>query len=515
MSKRFSAFFHKLPGMIPWLGGLFFVYILCLLVLGEGAFSFAFNNQAIASNRVLFPIALALIALCLLCARLLGRRGSGKKAIHPVMALAAAHILLFLLQWIMVRSLWFYPAWDPLEVRLAAEEIARGVPFTRGEYYAFIPHNAALALIMSIPYQIGLVLGMAEPYIMLPIFGAAGINLSCFFATLSLGRLTGSRRAALFGFGLSTVFVLLSPYVSIAYSDSYAVLFPVLTLFLCLTRLRPALKWFLMTLVSAVGAVMKPTVLIFWIALVLCEGLRLCARLPWKGKDFKRMAAIGAVILLGFLPNLLLQNTAKTMLSGSPNPEGQLPLTHYLMMGFNPDTYGGNSPEDETFSRSFETLEERKKANVDKTWERLTAMSLPKAAQFFSVKMYKSYNSGTFAWNGSFLPMETPRRSDGLSVFLRSIYYNNGEYNSLFIGIYHTLWLGILTLCAFAFLGAGKSQPQLPVLALTLLGLSGYLMLFECWPRYLFLYAPFFVIVAGIGFWNLAKRFAPEKPKVR
>ena len=34
----------------------------------------------------------------------------------------------------------------------------------------------------------------------------------------------------------------------------------------------------------------------------------------------------------------------------------------------------------------------------------------------------------------------------------------------------------------------------------TLIGLTAYLLLFEVWPRYLFLYAPFFVILSSLAF---------------
>ena len=37
------------------------------------------------------------------------------------------------------------------------------------------------------------------------------------------------------------------------------------------------------------------------------------------------------------------------------------------------------------------------------------------------------------------------------------------------------------------------------LLALTLLGVTAYLLLFEVWPRYLFLYAPFFILLASMA----------------
>ena len=61
------------------------------------------------------------------------------------------------------------------------------------------------------------------------------------------------------------------------------------------------------------------------------------------------------------------------------------------------------------------------------------------------------------------------------------------------------LWLGILTLCAYAAIRL-RRHPAVQLLALTLLGLTAYLLLLEVWPRYLFLYAPFYVILASTAF---------------
>ena len=42
--------------------------------------------------------------------------------------------------------------------------------------------------------------------------------------------------------------------------------------------------------------------------------------------------------------------------------------------------------------------------------------------------------------------------------------------------------------------------------ALSLLGLTAYQLLFEVWPRYLFLYAPVFLVLALLGVEKLGQR---------
>ena len=45
-----------------------------------------------------------------------------------------------------------------------------------------------------------------------------------------------------------------------------------------------------------------------------------------------------------------------------------------------------------------------------------------------------------------------------------------------------------------------RKHAGVSLLALTLFGLTAYVLLLEVWPRYLFLYAPFFVILASMAF---------------
>ena len=65
------------------------------------------------------------------------------------------------------------------------------------------------------------------------------------------------------------------------------------------------------------------------------------------------------------------------------------------------------------------------------------------------------------------------------------------------------VWLGVLALCAGAAFIHRKNR-HVAVLVLSLLGLTLYILLFEVWPRYLFLFAPFYALLAAMF-------FAPER----
>lgn len=502
MLSFFRRLCARLPRGITLFTGALFLCILGILLLGQSVFSFAYRNGSSLSNLQLFLIVLLVFAAWVAGLVLWRRREKPLKGIKPrhlVLFLCIGNVLLFLVQLVYVRSLWFYPSWDPAACHEAALALALGHPIPDPSYFVLCPNNAPLTLALALPLWIGVQLGLAVPYLMLPIFAAMLVNLASLFCTLCIYRLTESRPATLFSYGPTSVFVLLSPYCTMPYTDAFAILFPVLTLYCYLSVRRPLLKWFLVGLFSAIGGAIKPTGYIVLIALLLLQGLRTLASLPMRKRAMVRVCTAFVALVLGLAPGVLFQRQATFLLAGSAKPEGQLSLTHYLMLGVNPDSYGGHSPADVEFSLSFPTLEERTQGNLQEFARRLTAMSPGEGLRFFSIKLYKAYNSGTFEWFGSHLAAEVPKRTDLVSLFLRSFYYSKGEYRKVFITVYQGLWLMILSLCALALFLARKKQPHLPALALTLLGLSCYLLLFEVWPRYMFLYAPFFTILASLG----------------
>ena len=239
--------------------------------------------------------------------------------------------------------------------------------------------------------------------------------------------------------------------------------------------------------------------LIVLIALILLGVCRFVSQGDFSLKTCKRAAALVLAVLLGMAPGTLFQDAATAYLAGSDTPQGQLSETHYLMLGMNGDTYGGHSPGDVEFSQSYATLDQRRSANVQKAWERLTGRTLGQNLHFFAVKTYKAYADGSFAAHDSFMTLEVPKRTDGLSLLLRSFYLPKGQNAPYAHTLTQLLWLGVLALCGVSCV-LRRRNGAVAVLALTLLGLTAYLLLFEVWPRYLFLYAPFFVILAAMAF---------------
>lgn len=336
------------------------------------------------------------------------------------------------------------------------------------------------------------------PFVVLPYLDAVLLNLTAYFTVRCAQRITPSRWARGFAAAVSILWIALSPYVLYPYTDTWAVLFPVLAIYAWLTVRRPALRWGLVSLACFAGAAVKPTVLIVLIALGLLGLCRFLGRRDFSAAAWKRALAVLAALVLGAVPGQVFQRASTAYLAGSAVPQEQLSETHYLMLGMNGETYGGHSPDDVAFSQSFESLADRQRANLQRAWERVCEKGLWGNVRFFTIKLYKAYADGSFAANSSFLDLEIPRRTDTLSTFVRSLYHHRGSLNPLCHTLAQGLWLAVLALCAVAAF-ARRRRPEAQALTLAILGATAYLLLFEVWPRYLFVFAPLYVLLATMA----------------
>ena len=488
----------SLPAAWSALTGAMFVFVLGLLALGQPALSRYYQNLSLASNLALMPAALAGVALLLWGrARLetANARSGGKGSLWRIRALFAAVLAV---QLVVARCAWYKMGWDIANVYTTAEELARGQALTDPGYFRMCPNNAPLTILQAVPMWVAVRLGLAVPFVVLPYLDAVLLNLTAYFTVRCAQRITPSRWARGFAAAVSILWIALSPFVLYPYTDTWAVLFPVLALYAWLVVRRPALKWGLVSLACFAGAAIKPTVLIVLIALGLLALCRFLARRDFSAAAWKRALAVLAALVLGAVPGQAFQRASTAYLAGSAVPQEQLSETHYLMLGMNGDTYGGHSPDDVAFSQSFESLADRQRANLQRAWVRVCEKGLWGNVRFFSIKLYKAYADGSFAANTSFLDMEVPDRTDVLSVFIRSLYHRRGSLNSLYNTLAQGLWLAVLALCAIAAF-ARRRRAEAQALTLALMGATAYLLLFEVWPRYLFVFAPLYVLLATLA----------------
>ena len=171
------------------------------------------------------------------------------------------------------------------------------------------------------------------------------------------------------------------------------------------------------------------------------------------------------------------------------------------MMGLNEETDGVFAQKDVFFSQNFGSYQERNHANLEVAIERVRDMGVKGYFEHLFHKCLIAYNDGTFAWGreGGFYK-EILTKNIKAADLLRNIYYNKGEYYYIFVALEQTVWLVVLIgmlPCLFA-----KKSDDIAVIALSLLGISAFLLIFEVRARYLFLYSPWFVSLGGMGYYK-------------
>ena len=189
------------------------------------------------------------------------------------------------------------------------------------------------------------------------------------------------------------------------------------------------------------------------------------------------------------------------------------------MMGLNPESGGGFSPDDVYFSDSFDTPKERSKANIDKAIERLKALGGKGLVEYYAKKAMLNFDNGTYSWSmeGNFY-YDVPEEPNGsASPFLRDIFYYDGEYYQHFATLQQYLWIMILlgNFGVIFIIRDKKMRSAVAVAILALIGLTMFEMLFEARARYLFNYSPIFIVTASVGWYAMLKSAASAVTSIK
>ena len=399
---------------------------------------------------------------------------------------------------------YFKTGWDAQTVEGTANLIALGnYEEAQNRYFSFYPNNVFLTFLFSVVIKLGYAVGVTNYYFVTIVFqcllfAAAGYLVYCCAEKLM------NPVWAVGVWVLYVMFVGMSPWVVIPYSDATGVFFPILIfyIYLCIKNGRHIrCNLVLLTLVSYVGYRIKPQILIMLIGIGIVTVLEFvksddCVRKIWR----RRLLWPVLGILLGL--GVVTAGVKATRLQ--IDEELVFSIPHYLMMGLNEEFNGVINLEDQDFSMSYSTVEERTRANLQVASERIRQMGLPGLVKLWTRKTLTNFSDGTFAWweEGEFYSQEMYEGNYHLRSLLSRFYYQHGAGFEGFVNYMQALWMGILLLAAVASLKRKHGVAD-NILMLSVVGLFLFETVFEARARYLFIYAPVFVLLAGLGAYRI------------
>ena len=413
-------------------------------------------------------------------------------------------IILFVVQIFIAYNIVFEPGWDAGGVYNSAKIFVNGNRADIVIRYPFsmYPNNLLLLFIESAVISFCNLFANENEVVQLMVFAVLNsmINVAACYLTYKSASLICKKEIAFAAFILAVLNFGLSPWNVVFYSDSLGLVFPILTFYLFMKPNKTEkMNWIskiMAVIAGCIGYNIKPQCLIMLIALFIFQFFS-CLRNKKKLLQIVMLAGcfIFSLITIKTSINLICEKNQIVLDSNQ-----RLGMSHFLMMGNNEEGGGLYVGDDVIYSKSFATPQERKKANIQRTFERMKDMGIAGYLRFLAKKMLTVYNDGTYAWGGegNFFMVVFPQPDNHIAVFLRNIYYADHKYYDIYVTVMQSIWVFVLGAAALSGLGKENRQ-EIIVLMLSIAGLTLFEVLFEARARYLYTYAPVFCILAAIG----------------
>lgn len=468
--------------LIRYIYLILFAFILLIVFISHNDFYLSLRQPPIISNLlvgilIVFPIILIL--------RMIKKEVSDKTYKKALIILS---IIVFIIQIIILRCTYFYTDWDVKTVR----DIISTNDFFHNYYLTKYPNTLLYVLILKLYYSLPII---GKYYFPLLIINALLVNLSGIITSLTIKRFTNNTKA-LIGYILLIPLVLLSPWINIPYSDTLVILFPILIIYIYTKENKKERDYFLIGFLSVLAYFTKPTAFIVFIGIIILSIIKLI------NKSLKLDKIKVLTIILGLFSSFVICIGSISFLHFVPYPHtNSFGAIHYLAMGQNNTTFGTFSKEDVEESDKY-----GRRYDLEKAFNRIKQRNIKEQFNFIEVKTLLNFNDGTFAFGreGENFYYQILSGNGKLSMFLRNYFYKDWKYNYIFKELMQIIWLLVLSL---AFLsGIKDKENKNTIIYLSLIGITLFLLIFEARARYLYCYAPLFVLAALIGLNNITKK---------
>lgn len=413
------------------------------------------------------------------------------------------------------------PDWDAAAVYHSAYGLAeQDVPeVTDRTYFQINPNNLLLMLVLSRYLQAADSLGSQDLR-----QSTAYLNAAQLFAGMVLtyiaARLLGGRRAGRLTLVPSLALILLSPWLPVFYSDTAALPFTIsiFCLLLVADRCRLPVRlllWAAAGALSAVGYGIKPTVLIVLVAASLTALLSL-RRKTWRrdlAAGLLSVAAAGAAFAGTHAATDAWGRASGVLAEGVPVNQYSLPVTHFLKVGVQQypgphgDYYGAYNEDDRSSTLAVADPQERFDTALQTWMDRVAARGPAGYAGFLNAKLRWITGDGSFfSWGEGRMGAEDFIADDPLSRTVQDFYGPGRPGFPLLQNVWQGSWFLVLALCGAALFLRGPPLNSLGAVTarIALLGLFVFLMFSEGRARFLYLYLPFFIVLAGLSLQRLA-----------
>ena len=323
-------------------------------------------------------------------------------------------------------------------------------------YYSRYANNLYITYIFLNIYKLSLNIGIQNGYFLLLLIQSIMFSLGGLLI-YKIANMYFKERYKIYSVYTWILYILLvglSPHIVLTYTDGIGMFLSLLLTYIIfkienikiLKKNKKIIIRIIFTLLftnlTIISYYIKPQIIIISIAYVIIKLLNMLGIIikTWKNKDkikkdyyrdfFKNniyyVFLIILVIFTGSMTYLSIRKANDSM-GINVDREKRFNITHYEMLGWNPESKGVFTIKDENFSGKYEKLKEREKANIEELLRRIKQMGIGGVINQIARKTLTNYNDGTFSGVATFVYIRKEYRIEGLnsklSETLKNIYY--------------------------------------------------------------------------------------------
>lgn len=392
---------------------------------------------------------------------------------------------------------------DPSVIQRGADSIANGLSFIHEDYFSYWPQNQSLLFFTSIIFGILKKFGLYEyRHLILVIVNCIILLFSILLTDIVLMKLKMEDKFRIFSLLLISSFLILLPWKVVFYNDIISMLLVLILINLFMNYFNNFDNKYLIFSFFLIPIFVKMKAHIGIVAIAILIILFIYYREKF---DLKKILLIVIAFILGAIINAKMID----IIPMNFDKEKNFSITHYFMMGLNSNSMGIYDIEDNKMSMLVSGKEERVKMNLSVAYDRVKKLGVPGLLDLYVKKNFSNYNDGMFSWE-----FDTNVHAENINVndnwiqkLSKNIYYPKGVYYFYFESIIQSIWLSILLFNGLSFNKnndiENKENISQLLMKLTIVGISLFLILFECRARYLIQFIPLFCIISIISFRNI------------
>lgn len=487
------------------IGILFYGWVLVLNLFMENTIHYYRKSQCLVPNCLLVGIGIFLIGVSIFLVKKYPDK-INTELYKPDELSKILSGLLFLIQIIISYEIAFASGWDAGEVSWQAGLVAAGESKLDNSYFSHYPNNVLITFLYSFAYRFMGLFGLRMyGAVIIIIFQCALSALAGYLLYQVSQKMFCSYRIAFFIWMVYALWIGFMPWYTVTYSDPVGIIFPIAIVWIYQWMENNKAVWKKSMLIGGLsffGFQIKPTILILYIAILIIVILRLIKN---EERDV-RLRQLGGLIVAFFVVFGVYQKIDLAKCMGFElNKERELTVTHFAMMGLSEKTNGVYDKDEVEYSLSFHNKMKRQEANVKMIKQRLEEYGFLGMVNHLAKKTLTNYNDGTFAWGkeGNFFQEEIEKREEVFSEVLKNLYYNNGEKRT-FLNTYMQFFHIMILLGVFMNLLYVSNKKNLSdlfmLMILSLVGIFLFVSMFEARARYLYVYAPLYILIGMQGY---------------